>query len=460
MTPSRLAVLMVVNLSAAQVLGTTTTTRGNVVFDKIKEITISQASWKVTYVVDLGVYDSLFKDSYVHLSTAAEQVWDLIGKSKNESYFNFDNQYKMLARRLEQVNNTKNRLVETLEEYKSLRPRQERALLGFLGDAMSWLYGLTTDDDINDVRTAVNELSDNQQTIKHLVNQSLTIISSTHDRVKENREKINGIIAQVKAVRDQFDRALLGQNAVTKSIVNFLTRYTQLSMIADNLQELAVESVQHIDELRAQLDMVSMGKLTPSVIGPLHLREVLREIQKKLPNNLFLPVNLKKHIWEFYQQISCSAAFDKQHVLIVLDIPLASYTNNYDLIKVYNMPLPNTNMYKALEATGPYDPRQMVAKYELEADTFAIEQSRSRYVLLTKTEADRCLRSKTSFCSFSSPVYSVGSTARSCVISLFLNRDRRAMSVCRVKVLPKQVLPVAAGSWLVATVNQITFTVT
>ena len=470
-----LATVTIVCFHAAEVHGVpSTVARGNVVFNHIKEVSISHTSWKLTYVIDLSVYDNLFDQSFKHLEKVAAEVWGLIKKETNrngsdDTGLSFDPQYQTLYRRLQQVNHTKDALLETLNEYKSLRPRSDRrkrSFLPFVGDIYSELFGLLSEDSMNDIRQAINDMSDNQQKIKHVVNQSLTLISTTHEHVQENRKKINGIITQLKTLRTSMDDFASETNLLTRTIVSFLTYYSQLTIITDDMEELAVEAMKHLDDLKTQLDMLSMGRLTPSVVGPLHLREILREINKRLPNNLFIPIHPKNQLWEFYNRITCSSAFDKNHVLIVLDVPVGSYQDSYDLIQVYNMPLPNVDMYKSLNSdNAAYKPRQMVAQYELEVETFVIERAKRSYILLTPDEAHKCLHSESgSFCDLRSPVYHVGPEPRACVVALYLNNKAKAKQVCQVKVRPNHILPLAhnmaLGKWLISSIHTITFTVT
>ena len=462
--------IAVVTLYITPAEAASTISRGNVVFDQVKEVSISHTSWKVTYIIDLSVYDNLFQESFKHLSTVATELWDIMNAQHSVSQLtagvDFGPQYRMIYKRLQQVNDTKDRLMETLEEYKSLRPRTERSLLPFVGEIYSFLFGVETEASLNDVRSALNTLSNNQQTVKHVVNESLTLISNTHEKVRENRDKINGIVDKIKIMKDSIKGLAEDANQVTKSIITFLAYYSQLTIIADDMQELATEAMGHIQDLSQQLDMASLGAITPSLVGPLHLREILREISKKLPSNLFIPINPKKHLWEFYQRITCSSAFDKSHILIFLDIPLGNYQDSYDIIKVHNMPLPNTDMFgpRISTTSKAYNPRQMVALYDLEVGAFAIERARGRYVLLTPSEAEDCLKRDSGFCEFKSPVYSVGPEPRSCVISLFLNNEAKARKVCKTIVKPNHILPqaenVAEGQWLVSTLHPFVFTIT
>ena len=441
--------------------GMVTRARGNIIFDKVKEISISRASWKVTYIIDMTVYDNLFEKSFQHLDKAATEVWRLIQTATDER-INFDPQYRMLHRQLEQINITKNQLLDTLDEYKSLRPRHERSLLGFGGDILHFLFGVSTESSMNDVRQAINDLSDNQQKFKHIINQSLTLVSNTHESVKENRERINGVISSLKQLHDQVANNINNTEGVTQSIITFLTYYPQLSTVAGDLQELLLESLRHIDNLRAQIDMLAAGKLTPSVIGPIHLRQVLREISRKLPNDLLIPINTRRHLWEFYTQIGCTAAFERNRVLIVLDIPLTSVQNKYDVVKSYNMPLPNTAMFK-INTESIFRPKQMVAQYEIENEIFVIDKTRTKYILLTEEEARDCLGKRGGFCEIRSAIYTVGPNPRTCVIALYLGDDKKIPRACKTKIKPNCILPQAknidAGHWLVSTLHPITFTI-
>ena len=172
-----LATVTTVCFYAAEVHGVpSTVARGNVVFNHVKEVSISHTSWKLTYVIDLSVYDNLFATSFKHLEKVAAEVWVLKETNRNNESdigFSFDPQYRALYRRLQRVNQTKDALLETLNEYKSLRPRvdrRRRSFLPFVGNLYSELFGVLTEDSMNDIRRSINDMSDNQQKIKHVVN--------------------------------------------------------------------------------------------------------------------------------------------------------------------------------------------------------------------------------------------------------------------------------------------------
>ena len=70
-----------------------------------------------------------------------------------------------------------------------------------------------------------------------------------------------------------------------------------------------------LEHVRAQLDMLSMGHLSPSIITPERLREVLLEIQAKLPRHLGLPADPTKQLLKNYSALGCVTLLEKSKLL-------------------------------------------------------------------------------------------------------------------------------------------------
>ena len=72
-----------------------------------------------------------------------------------------------------------------------IQSRTKRSLLPFLGDALSFIIGTPSESEIKAISDNVKTLSTNQGKIRHVVKQSLSLINMTHDKVVENRQRIN-----------------------------------------------------------------------------------------------------------------------------------------------------------------------------------------------------------------------------------------------------------------------------
>ena len=73
----------------------------------------------------------------------------------------------------------------------------------------------------------------------------------------------------------------------------------------------------------------------------------------------------------------------------------------------------------------------MTATYQVEADTFAISQDRTQYIILDKLEAAKCSLDLIKFCPLLSPVIPVKGH-QSCVIALYLNEMEAIKTNCKI----------------------------
>lgn len=66
----------------------------------------------------------------------------------------------------------------------------------------------------------------------------------------------------------------------------------------------------HVQNLWIQLNMLSLGHLSPGLISPRELKRLLIEIKTKLPGTLRLPADPNQDIWSFYKLLTCSTTID------------------------------------------------------------------------------------------------------------------------------------------------------
>ena len=71
-----------------------------------------------------------------------------------------------------------------------------------------------------------------------------------------------------------------------QELEGFLLKYLQLLAIVNRVRQTSHTLTVLLEHVRAQLDMLSIGHLSPSMITPERLREVLLEVQAKHPHHL------------------------------------------------------------------------------------------------------------------------------------------------------------------------------
>lgn len=277
----------------------------NVIFQKVNEVTTTRSRWLITFVTDLEPYEkfmSKMKDDFSKVGESISMVEKMTAKTQGfidaQTFFNGP----IMALKQELVSlrvsyeNSENMFVT----FKSLQHRSRRSLIPFIGSALSFLFGTVSDQDLNSIRRNVHTLSQNQNKIAHVVTESLTILNSTRIAVNENRVEINTLAdglqaleARFKSEKDQLIRGIV-------ELASFTHAYMQMDRLIARIETFMQKAMSDMKQLQLQLNMLSLGHLSPSTISPNEFRQLLREVQSHLPYYLKLPSDPETDLWDFY----------------------------------------------------------------------------------------------------------------------------------------------------------------
>ena len=64
--------------------------------------------------------------------------------------------------------------------------------------------------------------------------------------------------------------------------------------------------------------MLSLHRLSTNTISPEDLKNLLIEVESKLPNNYELPKIPRKVIWYFYKTLPCITYLENNEIMIIL----------------------------------------------------------------------------------------------------------------------------------------------
>lgn len=120
-----------------------------------------------------------------------------------------------------------------------------------------------------------------------------------------------------------------------RGLGGFLQQYFQLLLTSKVRQTSQLLTVL-LEHVRAQLDMLSMGHLSPSIITPIRLREVLLGIQARLLHHLRLPVNPTKPLWKYYSALGCTTLLENKKLLVLVSVPLLNRDSTFEIYQVIN----------------------------------------------------------------------------------------------------------------------------
>ena len=158
----------------------------------------------------------------------------------------------------------------------------------------------------------------------------------------------------------------------------------------------------YLAHLSSQLDMLSLGHVSPSIITPENLKKLLLEMQTKLPYHLTLPEDPTENLWKYYQSLSCTTILNEDRFLVIVSVPLLDRETTFEIYKVFNTPLPYYNQSIPTELQP-----DIVAQYRLETSALAINAEKTKYMLLNSDELNHCSTPLLSYCSVRSSVFPV-----------------------------------------------------
>ena len=432
--------------------------RENVLFSKIKDQAMTKSVWTITFIIEMQPYRELLEEIVTNLNNVSKaNLYTIRAKMlHNDPYFR--NVFTELSAELEHINETRNQEVQNLKSYNNLIQRNKRSI-SFLGDIISFVSGVPSQHDFESVKDAIHKLDWNQNAIQHVVNKSLSFMNLSHSQIIQNRKRINAINEGVKEIYSIVTNQSLEASRGINEVRSFLVYYVQLQAIVSNTRELLIESINHIRSFDLQIDTLSSGKISPSIISPFQLEKMLLDIKNKLPEDLKLPINPSRKLWEYYRLLSSTSIFEQNRVLIMIKVPLISVGKRINIFKVTNLPLPNSEMLQSNDKNS--DNLHMIAKYELESDYIAVNREKTLYMLLNRN--NECLNSDPTFCEFNTPMYPIN-RSKYCVVALLMNNKRKIKNLCSALIRPNEVLPQASrikqGVWVISTIEVINFVLT
>lgn len=208
----------------------------NVIFQERDKISLTRAMWLVTFAIDLTPYDRAFKfleESIKDVQTRAKEDFpqEFLGDTTFEALVNNVNGEFL------EVKTKRQKLLNKYKDYRSMEGRSKRAILPFVGDALSYLFGITSEKDLKVVQEAVKELDKTQAHMLHIVKDSISIVNLTRHEVRDNREKINELIEGLRSIVPSVANETKGLGRRVSRLEILTHRYWLYKMLVDRLRD-------------------------------------------------------------------------------------------------------------------------------------------------------------------------------------------------------------------------------
>ena len=434
--------------------GSTFRVAENVVFEKIQEISSVRSKWMFSFFTDLQAYERYMERLGDNLDNTERNIDVVLQKCRNLNNLHFlpmyEGQKREVASLKEMYAVAKQDLEDIVMIQESRRTKVKRAVLPIVGKALSWLFGTLTKNDLRKVYKQIDLLGDNQEQIIHVLNDTISVLNVTTVQVKENRHAIRTMTNELRNLNTRLFQQSNALRQHMRDLQEFLLTYLQLDLMLTEVREAIEKGMFYMENIKMQMDQLTLGHIAPTVIQPGELKRILKQIRAQIPDYLTLPAP-EDDIWYYYKTLTCVTLVKDGRFITLVNLPLLDSSSQFEVFQIHNIPLP-----------FPRKETKMSARYELETQSLAVNIKQTEYILLTDADMIRCSNPAAKFCMHSSPIYKL-SDSQLCVIALY-KRDKTLVDRdCKTKVQFGTIFPtglyIPDGNWVVVSQEKILFTV-
>ena len=205
------------------------------------------------------------------------------------------------------------------------------------------LFGTASNKDVQKIKKAVQDLARRQNDQGVFLSEALSLINITRVDVEDNRHAINDLVnatdysmqktREIDDIRNEFN-----------VLRTFVISHTELTLVVVELRDNINKFRSYLENLKLTLDTLGLNKLTPSVISPTKLQDVLLNIQHVLPRNLQLPVDPTKDLFHYYKYLTCES-FVVDHIFSTITmVPLLDASSKFNLYQWHNLAIPDKSL--------------------------------------------------------------------------------------------------------------------
>ena len=425
----------------------------SVIFKKLSDIHTSRSHWKLTLVEDLTNYVPSIIIAQSQTTHLQVELRILLAHLKGNVSQSWKPELNELASDLRNLVSEIGELSSTYRDLEKLdsqpkRHRRKRSLIPLIGTLGSYLFGMVSESDLNAIKRNVHKLFNNQNRIVHVLNESLSLMNISRGEIKQNRDKINEVIKSVEGLNYGLSRIQLREMEEEHMMKILVRSITALRRVRSNFWRL----FRNLRTFQLQLNSLSQGRLSPIVINPETLLEILKEIKSQLRPPFILPKDPSSNLWHYYKTLTVSTAIRGGKLVMVIKIPLVDTNSRLELFELFNLHFP-----------GEGNLATSTAQYQIEAKGLAINYGRTEYMLLSEQDVAGCNRQLDFYCELNNVRY-MTNAKRHCITSLFISDNESSKQNCETQVFLNKLLPIPQylkdGFWAISTKEKFKMAIT
>ena len=187
------------------------------------------------------------------------------------------------------------------------------------------------------IHNNIDKLAKNQEGMARVIDENISVINITRVEMSQNRQSLNKIIGSLTVLDTKLDNITQALEREVFQVGQFVQLYLELDSVIQAVKRTIWQAGSYLDHILLQLNMLSLGHLSSSVITPRGLKKLLTEIKGHLPKFLSLPYDPRGKIWKIYYTITCATVIDQGRFLIIVLIPLLDTQGSILLIWLHGI---------------------------------------------------------------------------------------------------------------------------
>ena len=282
----------------------------------------------------------------------------------------------------------------------------------FLGDALRWLIGSATTEDINSIKTWINQLIATQSSQQETLVYVISILNITRHAAQVNRHSINILMDVAEATSHDINnhynltRTLATSISFHQLILHIRSVFANLCDSLNYIRKVSTHTMEYINA-------ATSGTLSPHILPIMDLQKMLLHISDTLPPTLHLLV-LSDDTLHFYRYLHMHILIENKQFLLLIDIPIQDRSQQITIHEVLTLSIPHGNFPAHYDANTRY-------LHSTKDATMAVE--------LSTTQFEVCQEENGQFCSITTPFQPLANPP-SCVTALYARSTADITSQC------------------------------
>lgn len=291
--------------------------------------------------------------------------------------------------------------------------RVKRGFLDVVGKAAKILFGTLDDDDATYFNDKIQKVTNDEKQLIELIKEQSIIVKSTIQNFNSTINELNN------------NEIVLSDNLIKlETIIHKDTDQIQINTLREIINEHFAILIYTLEQIKLDTMKIieailfaQQGIIHPSILSPKRLVNELQQIIKYLPKDLDFPLSITmKNVAALLQLINLNAAYVKDTLMIIIEIPLVPI-HNFNLYHMIPLPIRSADMNLFILPVSEY---------------IAINTNKQNY-LIFKDLKDCKNMNDYYICKQSQPIYLTHKN-EVCEVKLYLNPNINLMEHCDVRI--------------------------